>query len=50
MVYSLNYSKVKMYNKDIKDFKIDDLKQDLGIKRGEINLIIMDLPSIFNSM
>ena len=38
--YTLNHPSIKMYCKDIKDFGIKDLKQDFGIKKGEIDLII----------
>lgn len=38
--YSLNHPNVKMYNKDIKDFSFEDLKNDLGIKEGEIDLVV----------
>lgn len=38
--YSKNHPKVKMYNKDIKDFSIDDLTRDLGIKKGDIDVVI----------
>lgn len=38
--YELNHSSVKVYCKDIKDFGIEDLKKDFGIKKGEIDLIV----------
>ena len=38
--YSKNHPSVKMYNKDIKDFSIDDLTKDLGIKRGDIDIVV----------
>jgi len=38
--YSLNHSTVKMYNCDIKDFGIKNLTDDLGIKKGDIDLIV----------
>jgi len=38
--YSLNHPMVKMYNKDIKDFGLDDLTKDLGIKKGGIDVIV----------
>ena len=38
--YSCNHPKVKMYNKDIKDFSSDDLSRDLGIKQGDIDIVI----------
>ncbi len=38
--YLLNHPNVKMYNKDIKDFSLDDLTTDLGIKQGEIDVVI----------
>ncbi len=38
--YSLNHPAVKMYNCDIKEFGINNLKQDFGIKKGDIDLII----------
>lgn len=38
--YSLNHPSVKMYNCDIKDFSINDLESDLGIKEGDVDLIV----------
>mgnify|MGYP000979977277 CR=1 FL=1 len=38
--YELNHPSVKVYCKDIKDFGIEDLEKDFGIKEGEIDLII----------
>ncbi|MDO4224536.1 MAG: DNA cytosine methyltransferase [Bergeyella zoohelcum] len=38
--YQLNHPSVKMYNKDIKDFGINDLERDFNIKKGEIDLVI----------
>ena len=38
--YSLNHPQVRMYNKDVKDFSIEDLTKDLGIKKGDIDLIV----------
>ncbi|MBQ0022189.1 MAG: DNA cytosine methyltransferase [Prevotellaceae bacterium] len=38
--YSLNNPKVKMYNRDIKDFSIKDLETDLGIKKGDIDVVV----------
>lgn len=38
--YSLNHPTVKMYNKDIKDFGIDDLSRDLAISKGDIDIIV----------
>lgn len=38
--YSLNHPSVKMYNCDIKDFSIKDLESDLGIKKGDVDLIV----------
>ena len=38
--YSLNHPKVKMYNKDIKDFKIANLKEDLSLQEDNIDLVI----------
>jgi DNA (cytosine-5)-methyltransferase 1 len=38
--YKLNHPSVKVYCKDIKDFGINDLQKDLGIKKGEIDLIV----------
>ena len=38
--YSLNHPSVKMYNKDIKDFSISDLTTDLGIKKGDIDIVV----------
>ena len=29
-----------MYNKDIKDFSIEDLKNDLGIEAGDIDIVV----------
>ena len=38
--YSLNHPSVRMYNKDIKDFSILDLEQDLNIKEGGIDIVV----------
>jgi len=38
--YSLNHPSVKMYNCDIKDFGINNLSIDFGIKKSDIDLII----------
>lgn len=38
--YELNHPSVKVYCKDIKDFGIEDLKKDFGIKKGEVDLIV----------
>jgi DNA (cytosine-5)-methyltransferase 1 len=38
--YSLNHPSVKMYHCDIKDFGLKNLASDLGIKKGDIDLII----------
>ena len=38
--YSKNHPTVKMYNKDIKDFSFSELETDLGIKKGEIDVVI----------
>ena len=38
--YGANHPDVKMYNKDIKDFGITDLNADLGISKGDVDIII----------
>lgn len=38
--YNANHPTVKVYNKDIKDFSINDLTADFGIKKGEIDIVI----------
>ena len=38
--YSLNHPTVKMYNKDIKDFSIKDLESDLGLQKGDIDIVV----------
>jgi DNA (cytosine-5)-methyltransferase 1 len=38
--YSANHPGVKMYNKDIKDFSISDLENDLNISQGDIDVVI----------
>ena len=38
--YSANHPDVKMYNKDIKDFSISDLENDLNISQGDIDVVI----------
>ena len=38
--YSANHPKVKVYNKDIKEFSIDDLTRDLGLRTGDIDIVV----------
>lgn len=38
--YELNHSFVKVYCKDVKEFGIEDLQKDFGIKKGDIDLIV----------
>lgn len=38
--YELNHPSVKVYNKDIKDFGIQDLQKDFEIQAGDIDLVI----------
>ena len=38
--YSLNHPAVKMYNKDVKDFSLADLKRDLGLDRGDVDIVV----------
>ncbi|MBP5517464.1 MAG: DNA cytosine methyltransferase [Bacteroidales bacterium] len=38
--YSKNHPSVKMYNKDIKDFSVEDLTRDLALKKGDIDVIV----------
>lgn len=38
--YGLNHPNVKIYNKDIKNFSIADLSEDLGIKEGDIDIVV----------
>ena len=38
--YSLNHPSVKVYNKDIKDFTLGDLISDLGVKKGDIDIVV----------
>ena len=38
--YSRNHPSVKMYNKDIKDFSLDDLARDLGLRQGDVDVIV----------
>ena len=38
--YSQNHPTVKMYNKDIKDFSLEDLTKDLGVKKGDIDIVV----------
>ena len=38
--YSSNHPRVMMYNKDIKDFSLDDLTRDLGVKKGDIDIVV----------
>lgn len=38
--YAINHPKVKVYNKDIKDFGLEDLNSDFWIKNWDIDLVI----------
>lgn len=38
--YELNHPNVKVYCKDISDFGINDLKKDLNIEEGEVDLVV----------
>ena len=38
--YSANHPTVKVYNKDIKDFGLADLKADFGVKEGDIDIVV----------
>ena len=38
--YEFNHKDVKVYCKDIKDFSIKDLRGDLGIRDGEIDIVV----------
>lgn len=38
--YSMNHPSVKMYNKDIKDFSLKDLTADLGIRKGDVDIVV----------
>lgn len=38
--YSANHPSVKVYNRDIKDFSIADLKADFGIAAGDIDIVV----------
>lgn len=38
--YELNHPFVKVYNKDIKEFGLKDLKSDFGIDEGEIDIVV----------
>lgn len=38
--YSLNHPSVKVYAEDIKDFNAQKVKKDLGIKAGEVDIIV----------
>ena len=38
--YSKNHPSVKMYNKDIKDLSLNDLHNDLGIEKGDIDIVV----------
>ena len=38
--YELNHPMVKVYCKDVAKFGIKDLQKDVGIKKGDIDLII----------
>ena len=40
IAYLLNHPNVKMYNKDIKDFSVADLTRDLGLQKGDIDLVV----------
>lgn len=40
IAYSLNHPNVKMYNKDIKDFSVADLTRDLGLQKGDVDLVV----------
>ena len=39
--YSQNHPNVKVYNKDIKEFSIEDLTRDLGVKKGDVDVVVM---------
>lgn len=38
--YSQNHPNVKVYNKDIKEFSIEDLTRDLGVKKGDVDVVV----------
>lgn len=38
--YSQNHPNVKVYNKDIKEFSIEDLTMDLGVKKGDVDVVV----------
>jgi DNA (cytosine-5)-methyltransferase 1 len=38
--YQLNHPLVKVYCKDIVDFGLSDVKKDLGVKKGEIDIVV----------
>lgn len=38
--YSLNHPSVRMYNMDIKDFSVNDITRDLGLGKGDIDVVI----------
>ncbi len=38
--YSLNHPSVKVYNKDIKDFGLGDLSRDLGLNKGDVDVVV----------
>ena len=38
--YELNHPNVKMYCQDIKNFGLTELQKDLGIKKGDISLVV----------
>ena len=38
--YSRNHPNVKVYNKDIKEFSIEDLTRDLGVKKGDVDVVV----------
>lgn len=40
IAYSLNHPTVKVYNKDIKDFSLNDLTTDFGLNKGDIDIVI----------
>ena len=38
--YTLNHPSVRMYNCDIRDFSLENLQNDLGIKKGDIDIVV----------
>ena len=38
--YSMNHPNVKMYNKDIHDLSFDEIKKDLNIEDGQIDVVV----------